>query len=395
MTIRSESFLAHGTAAEAAASLVREARAAFGDQGPRLLFVFASTAQPLTELAAIIGPALSDTLILSASTAGEFTERGDRKGAVTAIAFDGDFVCSGDVGRGLAADVEGAIDRALSSQALRVPGYAHQTAVLLLDPLAGHAEEAALLLAMKLGDQARIAGGAAGDDLAMKRTFVGCNSVVASDAAVVALLHTRQPLGIGVRHGHRAYSDAFVITDADGSLVKTIDSKPAWPFWREAVRPAAAAAGFDVDAITPEQAGPLLLRFEGALDAGREIKVRAPLSIEGDAIRFACEIPVGSRVRITESSADGQVVSAVDAARTARAQLGDDAVAGAVVFDCICRNLILAERFGDAVRGMSEALGGAKLAGFETYGEIALIEGDLSGFHNTTSVVLAFGERDG
>jgi hypothetical protein len=123
--------------------------------------------------------------------------------------------------------------------------------------------------------------------------------------------------------------------------------------------------------------------------------VRAPLSIEGDAIRFACEIPVGSRVKITESSADGQVVSAVEAARIARAQLGDDSVAGAVVFDCICRNLILAERFGDAVRGMSEALGGAKLAGFETYGEIALIEGDLSGFHNTTSVVLAFGERDG
>ena len=29
------------------------------------------------------------------------------------------------------------------------------------------------------------------------------------------------------------------------------------------------------------------------------------------------------------------------------------------------------------------------LAGFETYGEIALDAGDMSGFHNTTTVVLA------
>ena len=43
-----------------------------------------------------------------------------------------------------------------------------------------------------------------------------------------------------------------------------------------------------------------------------------------------------------------------------------------------------------AVRGISDELGGAKIAGFETYGEIALDVGDMSGFHNTTSVVLAF-----
>ncbi|MFO0561243.1 MAG: FIST N-terminal domain-containing protein [Polyangiales bacterium] len=395
MTIRAESFLSSGSAAEAARSLVNDVRAAFGGKGPKLLFVFASTAQPLDELCPIVSDALHETLVLSASTAGEFTERGDHKGSVSAIAFDGDFVCSGGVGRGLALDVEGSIDRALSGQDLRVPGYEHQTAVLILDPLAGHAEEAALLLAMKLGDRARIAGGAAGDDLAMKRTLVGCNATVTHDAAVVALLHTKRPLAIGVRHGHRAHSEAFVITDADGSLVKSIEGKPAWPFWREAVRAAASRAGFDVDALQPAQAGPLLLRFEGALDAGSELKVRAPLAIEGESIRFACEIPVGSRLRITDSNADGQVLSAIDAARHARAQLGEDKVAGAVVFDCICRNLILADRFGDAVRGMAQALGATKLAGFETYGEIALTEGDLSGFHNTTSVVLAFGESDG
>jgi methyl-accepting chemotaxis protein len=95
-------------------------------------------------------------------------------------------------------------------------------------------------------------------------------------------------------------------------------------------------------------------------------------------------------IRITESTPKDQIESAREAARRAKAKLGGLAVAGAVVFDCVCRNLILQEAFGDAVRAMASELGGVPLAGFKTYGEIALDAGDMSGFHNTTSVVLAF-----
>lgn len=394
MAIRTESYCVDGEAPQAAAALVRGVRERF-DADPKLLFVFASTGQPLEALVADVRASLAGTLVLSASSAGEFTERGDRKGAVSALAIDGDFHCSGGIAAGLAGDVEGAIDRALHGQRRVIDGYPELCAVLLLDPLAGHAEEAALLLAVKLGERARIAGGAAGDDLAMKRTFVGCNEQVLSDAAVVALLHTRAPLGIGVEHGHSAFSEAFTVTAANGSLVEQIEGRAAWPFWRDAIRERAAREGFDVDAIAPEDAVQLLLRFEGGLDAGSALKVRAPLAIEGDAIRFACEIPVGARLRITQSTRDGQVASAVAAARSARAQLGAQPVAGAVVFDCICRKIILGDRFDDAVRAISTALDGAPIAGFETYGEVALCEGDLSGFHNTTSVVLAIGARDG
>lgn len=87
------------------------------------------------------------------------------------------------------------------------------------------------------------------------------------------------------------------------------------------------------------------------------------------------------------------MASAREAARRARLQLGDSHVAGALVFDCICRKLILGEQFSDAVRRISRELGDAPLAGFETYGEIALDVGEMSGFHNTTSVVLAFPEE--
>ena len=64
--------------------------------------------------------------------------------------------------------------------------------------------------------------------------------------------------------------------------------------------------------------------------------------------------------------------------------------AGAVVFDCVCRDMMLRGAFMSAVRGVSEELGDAPLAGCETFGEIARREGEATGFHNTTSVVLAF-----
>ena len=116
---------------------------------------------------------------------------------------------------------------------------------------------------------------------------------------------------------------------------------------------------------------------------------RYDLSNADGSLGMACGIPQGAKIRITESVPERQIESARTAAKRARAQLGAPA-AGAIVFDCICRNLILDDRFGQAVAGISEELGGVPLAGFETYGEIALDAGDLSGFHNTTTVVLAF-----
>jgi methyl-accepting chemotaxis protein len=181
------------------------------------------------------------------------------------------------------------------------------------------------------------------------------------------------------------------VTRARGNVVEQIEGRPAWDVWREQTRDAALAQGIDPHALAPGDEVAFLLRFEAGLAAGEALKIRAPLSRTAEgAISFACGIPEGAVIRITESTPRDQIESAREAARRAKAKLGGLEVAGAVVFDCVCRNLILQEAFGDAVRAMAEELGGVPLAGFKTYGEIALDAGDMSGFHNTTSVVLAF-----
>jgi methyl-accepting chemotaxis protein len=383
--------MADGDTESAAGSLERAVRAQLGDVEPALLVAFASTRQPLGDLAGRLRAAFPRTPLLSASTAGEFTEAGDAKGHAVIFALAGDYRVFAGMGTGLAADVEGAVRQAVAELPAAVADHPCRTAILLLDPLAGNSEEAALLTAAHLGEGVRLAGGAAGDDLAMKATLVGCGGRVAGDAVVAAVVFSKKPLGVGVCHGHQPLSRPLRVTKASGATVHEIDGRPAWDVWAEETRASAAARGVDPAALAEADVGGFLLRYEAALTSGEEYKIRAPLSRgAGGSVSFACGIPEGSVIRITESDPARQIASARTAAQRARAQLGDGEPAGALVFDCICRNLILGADFAEAVDAIADELGGVKLAGFETYGEIALDVGDMSGFHNTTSVVLAF-----
>lgn len=390
MTTRIVTASANGAAPHAAASLTRSLQEQLGDAKPALVMFFASTAQPLEEVAPVLTEAFASATVLGSSTAGEFTEKGDAKSSVVAVAVAGELVVHGGLGTSLAAGAEDAVKAAIADIPATVEGYAHRTGLLLLDPLAGNGEEATLITAAYLGEDIRLAGGAAGDDLAMKRTTVSIGSRVADDAIVAAVIFSKAPLGVGVCHGHRPISEPLEVTKAEGGTVYEVEGRPAWDVWAEHTAAAAKAVGLDPASLTEEQIGGFLLRYEAGLASGDEYKIRAPLSRNADgSLGMACGIPQGAKIRITESVPERQIESARTAAKRARAQLGAPA-AGAIVFDCICRNLILDERFGQAVAGISEELGGVPLAGFETYGEIALDAGDLSGFHNTTTVVLAF-----
>ena len=382
---------ATGTAAEAAAKLVADLKRDLAGEVPALVMVFASTQQPLGEVAAPLAAAFADAQVLGASTAGEFTERGETKGAVCAVAIAGAFKVYSGIGSGVKAQPERAVARALEGLPRAVAGYPYRTGILLVDTMAGNCEEVALIAAGELGADEPLVGGAAGDDLKMVSTFVSCGAHAANDALVLAQIFSKAPLGLGVHHGHRPLSAPLRVTKAHGNLVEQIEGRPAWDVWREATRDAAKLQGIDVDALAAADETTFLLRFEAGLAAGAEYKIRAPLSRTAEgAISFACGVPEGAVIRITESTPKDQIDSAREAARRANAKLGGRPAAGAIVFDCICRNLILNAEFGSAVRAMVEELGNVPLAGFETYGEIALDAGDMSGFHNTTSVVLAF-----
>ena len=100
-------------------------------------------------------------------------------------------------------------------------------------------------------------------------------------------------------------------------------------------------------------------------------------------------VPQGGLAWFMEGD-DTSVLEATDAAcADALASLGAHRPVGFLAFDCIARRGVLGdEGIRREVSRISLHAGGAPIAGFYTYGEIARTNG-VSGFHNQTLVILA------
>ena len=88
-----------------------------------------------------------------------------------------------------------------------------------------------------------------------------------------------------------------------------------------------------------------------------------------------------------------QIASARKAAAIAKKKAGNTKLSGALIFDCVCRGLLLGKDFSMAVDEFKNVLGSIPILGWETYGEICFAPGEFSGFHNTTSAVLLLPEE--
>jgi len=86
------------------------------------------------------------------------------------------------------------------------------------------------------------------------------------------------------------------------------------------------------------------------------------------------------------------VEAARSAAEEAKKHLGGKKAAGVLLFDCVCRGMILKEGFQKEIDAVRSVFGDAPITGFLTYGEIARYEGKLDGWHNATAVVVAIPE---
>lgn len=376
------------------AGLSGQLEAGLGGASAAFVLLFASVEHDLQTCIRTVQGSFPGAVVAGTSTAGEFSGSEEGKGAVTAFALGGDGVrARGAMAGGLSSDPSRAVSQAIP-QAPPDPERPHRSAILLVDPLTGKVEEAVQRVAEALGDDVTLAGGAAADDITFDRTQVGVGGTCRSDALVVVLLDTVRAPSVGVMHGHMPITDWMQVTRAEGARLMEIDGKPAYLVWKDAVRKKLAAAGVDVDALSPSEAATHLLHYEFGIPADRgEVRIRAPLTVEaGDSIGLACAVAEGVKIRVMESSVSSQALSAQQAAFRARQGLGRAKISGALVFDCICRKLIMGERFVDALRSIQDSLWSCPIAGFKTYGEIARIPGEKAIFHQTTSVVMAFPE---
>lgn len=381
-------------AAVLGAQLVSEVKQALGDQGIGMALVFASSKYDLKSLVQSLRKELGDVPLMGCTTAGEFTEKQVVKESVALAAFsaDADFQFQVAMDTGLNQDAMGCVKKVVDALPAKPDDMPHRAAILLHDGLAGRGEEAVLSANTILGANVSFAGGSAGDDLAFKETFVFCNDEIAKDSVAICVIDSKNPVGIGVKHGHSPVTDSLTVTKAKENVLYEVNGEPAWDVWKREMAQEAKNSGIDVETLKEaSEIGQFLIRYEMGLATATEYKVRVPLSKNDDgSLNFACTIPEGAKFKIMKSPKEEQIASAEQAAKFALEQMKGKAPAGAVVFDCVCRGIILGDEFEKGVQAISGIIGNIPLIGFETYGEICRRSGQFSGFHNTTTVVMLF-----
>jgi methyl-accepting chemotaxis protein len=166
--------------------------------------------------------------------------------------------------------------------------------------------------------------------------------------------------------------------------VYEIDGRPAFEIYRDYAK----ANGVE---LTHENAGPYMITYELGLYLFGELwEARAPLKVNPDgSLMCAGDLARGQHVCILQGSPDQMLSAARQAAREAREGLRGAKAAGVLVFDCICRGILLKDQFAGEIAAIRSELGDVPVAGFLTYGEIAHFGGATKSWHNTTAVVVA------
>jgi hypothetical protein len=346
----------------------------------RLLIVFASPAHDLEALLAGVAP--GDVPLVGCSTAGEIATDGPGDHGVVVLAFGGSgfSVCT-QVATGVSTRLREAgaeVARCLDTLAPRP----HRTLLLLSDGLAGNQQDIVRGAYDVAGAAIPLVGGCAGDDLAMRQTFVFHGGRVLRDAVVGVALGSDAPLGIGVQHGWRRVGDPVLVTRSAGNRVFTLDDRPALDVYLERLgAPATDPAAFTRFALSH----PLGLGRRSRED---HVRFVGDADFEDRSLGCIAAVPQGALAWFMEGDAESVLAATDGACAEALSVLDGAPPLGVLAFDCIARRSVLGAEIECEVARIGAACGGAPVAGFYTYGEIART-GGISGFHNQTLVVLA------
>lgn len=336
-----------------------------------------------------------DYIVMGCSSSGEFSEEKVLKGGIVLAMIESDsHLFFAGLSEGVAKEPFESVRKAVKTFPKNTPGYPHHSAILLVDGLVGKGEDVVLSSAVILGEHFQFCGGAAADDFKFIDTKVFLNNQARSDALAACMIASKSPVFISVKHGHYPISGPLIVTKAVDNVVWEINKQPAVHAWKEAIRESLKNRGLDTrDVDDKEKITDLLLNYEIGLLTGSDYKLRFCTSANPDgSMTFACSILEGSLIKVMDSSKEDQIQSARYAAELALEQAKGVKIAGAIVFDCACHSAILRDRFPEAVQAIKDVLKDIPLIGFETNGEIAMKEGGMSGFHNTTTVILLIPE---
>ncbi|HUZ19994.1 MAG TPA: FIST N-terminal domain-containing protein [Acidimicrobiales bacterium] len=377
----------HSFAPDAAGAGRAALAAARAGREPCLVLVFASIAHDLGALVAAVRAELGPvTALAGCTTAGELSQVGGGRGSVVVAALGGDGL-SAEVAVGLGASTRQREAGAEAAACLAAIDRPNRVLLLLTPGFVSHQEEIVRGAYSVTGATVPVVGGASGDDLTMTGTHQIAGDAVLTDAVVGIAVGSDHPLAVSMRHGWRKVGEPMVVSTSDGTTVSQLDDQPALDVYLGRLG-APAETYHDPLALNRfALVHPLGLQRLN----GEDIRVPGEVDYESRSLICTADVPRGALVWLMEGDEVSVIEAAAGACSNALELLGGGPVAGALVFDCVGRRLILGDDLVEKeVAAIRSSLGDVPVAGFFTYGEIARSRGS-SGVHNETFVVMALG----
>jgi hypothetical protein len=331
---------------------------------------YADNKRPIEELRL----AYPKATLLGCSTAGEILGASihDKSLVAAVIRFDATKVAyaSAPVDSASASkDAGAAVARALAQPSLRaVLVFSDGISVNGSELLRGFREE--------IGD-VPVSGGLAGDGDRFRHTWVLTSGApAAAHVAAVGLYGDHVRLSHGSRGGWDIFGPERRITRAYGNVLYELDGQPALALYKRYL-------GERADGLP---ATALLFPLAVRASEKDEPLVRTVLAVneQENSLTFAGDVPEGALAQLMRANFERLIDAAGWAARLASVDATPTGPSVAVAVSCVGRRLVLGERAEEEVEAAAHAVGGAKLVGFYSYGEISPLVSGRCELHNQT-----------
>lgn len=368
---------------EALTEALQQMQSAHGEL--KIIIAFISPSYDVPRFAQLLKASVGEVPVIGCTTAGEITcGRATDQGLVLWGLGGNGFTVRVGLGEGSSTSLREAAKEA-SSCCSDLPSGGHRALIVLADGLCGDQMEVVRGAYESVGSSIPLVGGCAGDDMAMSGTKQILNDVVVEHAVVAAAIRSEAPIGIGVSHGWKAVGKQMLVTGSSGTVVASLDDKPALDVYIDALNVPAAATLSQSAFASFAATHPLGIPRRDKI----EIRYIAGADFEKRTLTLIASIPQGGTSFFMEGDAHSVLEATGKACSDACTTLAGQQPIAMLLFDCVARRSVLqSAKVDEEIVTVQDVVGNIPTAGFYTYGEIARTQG-AGGFHNQTLVALA------
>jgi PAS domain S-box-containing protein len=246
-----------------------------------------------------------------------------------------------------------------------------KAAVILSEGLLGDDYEGFIQGIKSKNEQLIIAGGLAGDNFELKKTYVFLNNKI-YDKGAVAVSFSSKNLYANNKYNLNwtPIGQEFIITKSNGTIVEEINNETATSLFEKYL----GKSVFENNAKA-------LPDFQFLYNEGNTIVSRTPLAVDGTSLVFAAPLKQGQKVQFGFANSS----SVISGAKDIHKSISSNPAEAIYIYSCIARKTLLGKVLENEFNQF-EAI--APTAGFFTYGEFYSTTNNNALLNCTTTMLI-------